>query len=80
MGILIPFRMFHPPLTIPWREIEVETGKAWFGLFDTARFRMGTEEQITMRVYGKIVDRVRTAAGAGWPLYRVEQMEWETKR
>jgi len=75
MRILIPFRLFHPPLTIPWNEIEVETGKAWFGLFDTARFRMGVEEQITMRVYGKIVDRVRRAAGAGWPLYHLERMD-----
>ncbi len=75
MAVLIPFRLFHPPLTIPWNEIEVETGKVFFGLRDTARFRLGSEEQVAMRVYGKLVNQIREAAGPGWPLYQVEQMD-----
>lgn len=58
LSVLLPFRLFHPPLLIPWREIEVETGKAMFGLYDTARFRMGTEELVTLRIYGALVERV----------------------
>jgi hypothetical protein len=60
---------------IPWREIEVETGKALFGFRDTARFRIGTEERVSARIGGKLVERVRQAAGPGWPLYYIEQAE-----
>jgi len=65
-------RIIHPDLFIPWREIEVETGKGMFGR-DMAQFRMGTDERVTMRVYGKLIDRIRRAAGAGWPLYYIEK-------
>jgi hypothetical protein len=80
LSVMIPFHLFHPALLIPWHEIEVETGKVCFGLWDTARFRIGTEERVTLRIYGKLVPRVRQAAGQGWPLYLIEQMEAETKR
>ncbi len=76
-----PFRLLflHPALLIPWREIEVETGKMFFGFYDTAQFRIGTEERITVKIYGKLVKRVRQAAGPGWPLYHTEQMEGQTR-
>jgi hypothetical protein len=79
MPIMFPLRLFHPALLIPWREIEVETGKMFFGLRDTARFRIGTQERVTVRIYGKLVGRMRQAAGPGWPLYAVEQMEAPSK-
>ena len=80
MTIMLPFRFFHPALMVPWREIEVETGKMFFGLYDMAQFRIGTEERVTVRIYGKLVKRVRQAAGTGWPLYAIEQMESQMKR
>jgi hypothetical protein len=80
LSILWPFRLFHPALLIPWREIEVEMGKAFFGLYETAQFRIGTQERVTVRIYGKLVSRVRQAAGPGWPLYRLEQIESQAKR
>ena len=78
-SMLLPFRLFHPALLIPWQEIEVETGKMFFGYYDTAQFRIGAQERVTVRIYGKLVQRVRQAAGPGWPLYQVEQMEAQTK-
>jgi hypothetical protein len=75
LAVNAPFGFFHPPLLIPWREIEVETGKVFFGFYDTARFRIGVEERVRTRIYGATVDRVRRAAGPGWPLYRIEQAE-----
>jgi hypothetical protein len=61
------FRIFgHPALLIPWTEIEVEMGRAFFG--ETVQFRIGTEERVTVKIYGKVVDRVRQGAGTGWPL------------
>jgi hypothetical protein len=74
LSVIMPFGFFHPQLVVPWREIEVETGKACFGLYDTAQLRIGTEERVTVRIYGKLVDRVREAAGPGWPLYHQEQI------
>jgi hypothetical protein len=75
MPLLFPLRLFHPNLLIPWQEIEVETGKMFFGLYDSAQFRIGTEERVTMRICGRLVKRLRQAAGSGWPLYGIEQME-----
>jgi hypothetical protein len=75
LAVNFPFGMFHPPLLIPWREIEVETGKVCFGWYDVAAMRIGTEERIRVRIYGKLVQRVREAAGPGWPLYRIEEMD-----
>jgi hypothetical protein len=79
LSVQIPFRLFHPSLLIPWNEIEVETGKYFFGLYDSAKFRIGTEERVTVRIFGKLVDHLRKAAGTGWPLYNIEQMEKQTK-
>jgi hypothetical protein len=79
LAVELPFRLFHPALLIPWREIEVETGKMFFGFYDMAKFRIGTEERVTVNIYGKLVDRVRQAAGPGWPLYQIEQMETQTR-
>lgn len=79
LAMMLPFRLFHPALVIPWREIEVETGKVFFGLYDMAQFRIGTEERVRVKIYGKLVNRVRQAAGSGWPLYQIEQMERQTR-
>ena len=68
------FSPFTPPLLIPWSEIEVQTGKAFFGWYDTAQFRIGSEERVSVRIFGKLVDRIRQAAGPSWPLYPQEQM------
>ena len=65
--------LFTPPLRVPWREIEVRTGKAFFGFYETALLRIGIEERVSFRVGGKLVDRLRQAAGPGWPLYTQEQ-------
>lgn len=67
------FSPFNAPLSIPWNEVEVEMGKMFFGRYDTATFRIGREERMSVRIYGKLVQRVRQAAGPAWPLYRQEE-------
>jgi hypothetical protein len=69
-----PFGMFHSPLLIPWTEIEVQPGKILFGFGDTALLRLGREERIGLRIYGRLVDRLRQASGPAWPNYQAEQM------
>lgn len=80
LAVALPFRLFHPSLMIPWQEIEVGKGKIFFGLYETAEFRIGREERVSLRVYGKLVNRLRQAAGMGWPPYAVEQMEGQMGR
>jgi hypothetical protein len=46
-----------------------------FGMYDTAQFRIGREELVTVKIYGKLVRRVREGAGVGWPLYNIELMQ-----
>jgi hypothetical protein len=69
----------HPPLRIPWNEIELETKKTLFGRYEIAAMRVGLQEQVSVRIYGKMVERLRQAAGAGWPLYQQEQAEEQGK-
>jgi hypothetical protein len=76
LSVMRPFKlMFHPPLLIPWNEISVECGRTLFGLLEYARLRIGTSELVTLRIQGRLVARVRQAAGTGWPLYRIEEAE-----
>jgi hypothetical protein len=66
---------FHPALLIPWSEIEIETGRVFFGLYERAKLRIGSEERIPVIITGKLVARLRQAAGPAWPLDRIEQWE-----
>ena len=79
LSIMPLFGLFNPALLIPWQEIEVETGKLFFGWYDTALLKLGTQERVSVRIYGKLVDRLRGAAGPGWPRYQQEQLEAQTK-
>jgi len=67
LRVQAPFQLFQPPLLIPWREIEVTTGKVFFGSYDTALLRLGSQEQVGFRVYGALVSRLRQAAASSWP-------------
>ena len=80
LGVMAPFRLFHPPLFIPWAEIDAQTGKAFLGLYDMVRVRVGREEQVEVRFYGKMVGRLRQAAGSAWPNYAAEQMTAQFKQ
>lgn len=65
----------HPPLLIPWSEIEVETKKMFFGQSEMATLRLGSQERVSLRIYGRLVGRLRQASGTAWPLYQQEQMQ-----
>lgn len=74
MAMMSLFRLpLHPPLLIPWNEIEVETGKSWYG--EWARLRIGNEERVTVRISGRLAEGLRQAAGPGWPLHFQEQQQ-----
>lgn len=47
-SILLPFRIGHPPLCVPWNEIRF--GRAQRFMFSYVELRLGNEENIPMRI------------------------------
>ncbi|HWE87065.1 MAG TPA: hypothetical protein VG267_19120 [Terracidiphilus sp.] len=47
-SVLFPFRVGHPPLRIPWEEIEVSQTKFFWRRY--VQLTLGREEQIPMRI------------------------------
>jgi hypothetical protein len=62
LAVLPVFGLFLKPLSIPWREIEEERSP-WWHFFQPVTFRLGSEEQIPLRISRKIAARIREAAG-----------------
>jgi hypothetical protein len=62
------FPLFHPPLFIPWTEIQVPGGGRI--MFGGIRFELGNDLRLPVRLYrlfGNIGDDLKRDAGAGWP-------------
>ena len=53
------FRLFHPPLRIPWSEIEFE--HTMFG--DEVRLTLGNEEKIPLTVRASLAQKLRLPLG-----------------
>lgn len=66
LSILFPFRIAHPPLFIPWRDISFRT-KSFLG-FKFIELRLGREVTIPLRISYKLAEKLKTGAGASWPL------------
>jgi hypothetical protein len=63
--VFLPF--FHPPLFIPWTEIQVSDRRLMFG---GIRFELGNDLHLPISLYrllGNIGDDLQQDAGAGWP-------------
>jgi hypothetical protein len=65
LSILFPFRIAHPPLFIPWRDISHATKKFLWVTF--LELRLGHEPVIPLRISAALGQKVKTAAGASWP-------------
>jgi hypothetical protein len=63
------FRLGHPTLFIPWNEISVQAQKRLF--FDGTRFQLGRENPVPLWVRKSLAERLKTAAGNGWPIESV---------
>ena len=53
-------RLGHPPISIPWSDIRVEFGRAWF--MDIGTLRFAKEPGITVRLRRRLVDRMAEAS------------------
>jgi hypothetical protein len=63
------FRFRHPPLLVPWNEITVSQRRILF--FRFVRFSLGHELNIPLYLRWKLAEKVRRAAGNGWPIESV---------
>lgn len=69
LSILFPFRIGHPPLFIPWRDISLAS-KKMFGV-KYAELHLGREFTIPFRISYQLAQRLKTAAGTNWPIENV---------
>ena len=69
LAVLFLFRFRHPPLLIPWSDIKVRRRKGW--IFEYVILTLGPEREIPLRLRAGLAAKLRSAAGASWP---VEEM------
>jgi hypothetical protein len=70
LSILYPFRIAHPSLFIPWREISFSQTKI-LG-FKVVELRLGRDSSIPFRISPSLAKILKSAAGRSWP---VESMQ-----
>ena len=64
------FRLGHPPLFIPWSEVSVQPQRIFF--FRGTRFQLGRESPVPLWVRERLAEKLKTAAGNGWPIAKLE--------
>ena len=60
------FRIAHPPLFIPWKQIRIGSSK-WLGFWVIVTFTLGLEEQVPFRIGARLARKLRADTGDGWP-------------
>jgi hypothetical protein len=60
------FRLGHPPLFIPWREISVSRRKTLW--IKQVRLQLGLERQIPVTIRENLAQKLQNAAGSSWPV------------
>lgn len=65
LAVLILFRIGHPPLFIPWRDVSVGTKKCLFGNVVELRFQATPAAPVYLSE--RLAQRIAAAAGSAWP-------------
>ena len=66
LATLFLFRVGHPPLFIPWRDIAARERK--FLWITMTELRLGRETPLPFRIREGLSNRLRNAAGNSWPV------------
>ena len=67
MAVFRPFRVGHPPLFIPWSEIQVDTHSQGL-IFKSRKLLLGRQEMIPLFVRSSLAEKFQEAAGQSWPV------------
>jgi len=71
LAILFPFRLMHPPLFVPWSEVSVRTRRSWL-LGERVTLTLGREVAIPLTIRGRLIGKLKAAAGNSWPLETIQ--------
>jgi hypothetical protein len=66
LSVLLPFRVGHPPLQIPWGDISAQDTHWLLGRGYELRFRLVPE--VTMRLPSELGEELQSEAGSRWPV------------
>jgi hypothetical protein len=66
MAPMVLFRVWHPPLFIPWTEITL-VGARHVLFFTLIELRLGSSERIPFKIKSELAAKLRAAAGTAWP-------------
>jgi hypothetical protein len=66
LSIFPLFRIAHPPLFIPWREISVSRQKVLW--VKQVRLLLGQELKIPLTIRESLAQKLQAAAGSSWPV------------
>lgn len=69
LSILFPFRVGHPPLLIPWHELDLYREKRWF--IRVARFRIRSHPSVPLVLSERLVGKIEQALGGPFPVGRL---------
>ena len=58
MGMLWPFRLAHPPLCIPWRDVKAQ--QKGFGWFKTVTFHFTQHPSVPLRISARVAKTLTT--------------------
>jgi hypothetical protein len=61
-----PFRIAHPPLFIPWTEIQVVSGEQG-RIFKKRKLMLGRKELFQISISVSLAEEMKGAAGQSWP-------------
>lgn len=67
MAVFPLFRFGHPPLFIPWSEIQVVSGNQGL-IFKKRKLLLGRQELIPLLVSSSLAEKLQEAAGQAWPI------------
>jgi len=67
MAVFPIFRIGHPPLFIPWSEIQVFSGDRGL-IFKKRKLLLGRQERIPLVVSLTLAQNLKEAAGQAWPI------------
>ena len=71
LGVMFFLRFMHPPLFIPWSEVSIQTKQTRiFG--ERVRLTLGRERAIPLTIRGRLIGKLKAAAGSHWPLEAIQ--------
>jgi hypothetical protein len=70
LSLFFLFRFGHPPLFVPWRDVTITEKQVFRSKVLELRFRK--TEDLAVRIFAVLGDRLAEAAGSNWPSIEID--------